>query len=708
MSERIDSPAALDERGDAVLQAVSFAAESFLRAADWQQAADDVMARLGEAARASRVYLFANRIDEEGRLRACQIAEWSAEGIDPQIESPELEEPPYDDAGFGRWAELLSRGEAVEGLVDEFPDDEQEILRPQGIRSLVVMPVFVHDEWWGFFGLDECLHDRRWTVSEREALRTAANILGAAVQRDLAERAVRERESHYRRLVQLSPYPVFALDTAGRVTEINRAGETLLDVQSVLVLGRPVTNLMHDDDRPKARAVFQRLMTEDAGVIEFESRVHTPSGRSRLLHVAASAMRDDEGLVGLQGIARDITEERSRDVQLRRAERLASLGTLIGGVAHELNNPLTSIRGLAELLLEESSREGPATGEPEPSRRREMLETVVREADRTAGIVDDLRLLARRTQGGESGGAVDIDDVVRHVLKLRAYSMETHDVNVDLQLAPDLPRVRGDAGELEQVLLNLLVNAEQALESQDAPRRLEIAARSLQAALPSTSHSEWVQLSVVDNGPGIAKADLTHLFDPFWTTKDPAHGTGLGLSLAHKIVAEHGGRLEVDSRLGEGARFTVWLPARAEQPPVEMTEEPAVAADESRARPGRLSILVVDDESAIRRILHVALGREGHEVELAENGSDALDLVGQRESKFDLVLTDLRMAGLSGEQLLAELEALDPAYRQRMVFMTGDVHGAAAGVAATGDIPLVRKPFRLAEIVDLVNGYSCR
>lgn len=708
-----------------MLQAVSFAAERFLRAGRWLDAADDVMARLGQAAVASRVYLFANRVDGEGVLRACQIAEWSADGIEPQMESPELQDPPYDESGFGRWAELLARGDSVEGLVNEFPADEQDLLHSQGIRSVVVMPVFVHDDWWGFFGIDECRRDRRWTVSEREALRTAANTLGAAVQRDLAEQALREREAHYRRLVHMSPYPIFALDTAGRVTELNQAGEAMLGMSSVLVLGRPVTNLMTDEDRPKARAVFDRLMTEGSGTIEFESAIQTPAGELRQLHVAATAMWDDDALVGLQGIARDITDERGRELQLRRAERLASLGTLIGGVAHELNNPMTSIRGLAELLLEGTDSES----------QREMLETVLREADRTARIVDDLRLLARRTQEGEGvGESVDVNDVVRHVLKLRGYSLESHDIDLEVRLEPGLPRVLGDAGQLEQVVLNLLVNAEQALESGAEVRRIRVSTRgvvSSQGGGVETS-GEWVRLSLADTGPGIAAADQARLFDPFWTTKDPAQGTGLGLSLVHKIVTEHGGRVEVDSHPGEGARFTVVLPASAER----TDEFDAVAASagnvaeaasaggsevRSDVQPllaakgpavGPLRILVVDDEEAIRRILEVALTRQGHEVVLAENGIEALALAEELQRSggeiYDLVLSDLRMAGLSGEQLLQRLEPLDSSYRRRMIFMTGDVHAVQAGTVRTGKVPLVRKPFRLEEMVELVHDLATR
>lgn len=686
-----------DARSAAVLHAVSYAAERFLRAGAWLEAANEVLERLGRASDASRVYLFENRVDAEGVLRACHLAEWVAEGIEPQLGSPELEDPAYE-GGFGRWAELLSRGRRVEGAVADFPADEQELLKAQGIRSLVVVPVSVHSKWWGFLGFDECFRDRRWSVAEREALTTAAAILGAAIQRDRAEEAVRSREAHYRRLVKMSPYPVFALDMQGRVTEINRAGEKLTGQPAATLLGRPVSDVVLEADRAEVEDVFRELMSGAVETTDFEVRIRTPDGQVRLLQVASSAILDDapgsddngHKLLGVQGIARDVTEERARGVQLRRAERLASLGTLIGGVAHELNNPLTSIRGLAELLLEDTQGDS----------RREVLATVVREADRTAAIVGDLRMLARQTQHTtRRHEPVDVNDVVRHVLKLRGYAIETHSIDVESELAESLPAVAGDAGELEQVLLNVVVNAEQALEESEGHRRILV--RTFGAA-------EAVVVEVKDNGPGIRPEDMQHLFDPFWTTKDPDQGTGLGLSLAYKIVTEHDGEIGVDSALAVGTTFTIRLPRLAPDVAVSSAEEESDGALRSAAeaegpQPG-LRVLVVDDEASIRQLLRVALSRSGHEVEVADSAAEALERVAEG-AEYDLVLSDLRMPDLSGVTLLERLEERDRAFRDRIVFMTGDIYSPEADRLTERGYLLLRKPFRLDDVDDLLRRF---
>ncbi|HEV2146450.1 MAG TPA: ATP-binding protein [Longimicrobiaceae bacterium] len=225
-----------------------------------------------------------------------------------------------------------------------------------------------------------------------------------------------------------------------------------------------------------------------------------------------------------------------------RAERLASLGALVSGAAHELNNPLAAIKSFAQLLLLDER----------PAEDREALEAIEREAARAASIVADLRLAVRQTE--RSAGArtpVQLNEVVRQVLALRGYALQTHGVEVRDDLAGDLPLVLAVRGELEQVVLNLVLNAEHALAGHPGERRLEV--RTRPGAL-------GVSLHVVDSGPGIPEDHLERIFDPSWTTPEPGKGTGLGLGPVHGIVAEHGGTIRVHSEPGRGAAFTVELP----------------------------------------------------------------------------------------------------------------------------------------------------
>jgi hypothetical protein len=384
----------------------------------------------------------------------------------------------------------------------------------------------------------------------------------------------------------------------------------------------------------------------------------------------------------LFGIIRDITAQVSAEQHLRRAERLASLGTLLGGVAHELNNPLSAVLGFADILLMDER----------PAEEREDLRTIRREAERMAKIVSDLRLLARDTQEGASAARerVDLNDIVAHVVRTRQYSLRTRNVELHTDLASELPFVRGDRGQIEQVLLNLVVNAEQALMSVPGERRLILRTRAT---------ATGASLHVVDNGPGIPVHLLERIFDPFFTTKAPGEGTGLGLSLVHSIVSEHGGEIRVDSEAGAGAAFRIDLPRADAAFAAPAAAQPGAAAGTA------LRILVVDDEDSVRRVVSRFLRGRGHHVDEASDGRAALDLLEstRHAAPFDVIVSDLRMPGLGGDELLTRLREAGDGMDRRLVFFSGDTASAeAARVLGASRVPVLAKPISLSELARAV------
>ena len=679
-------------RSEAILQAVGSAARLLLESPGWEQRIDEVLARLGEATEVSRAYLFQTHPAPDGTPLVSQRFEWAAPDADAQIDNPDLQGLDLAGSGYERWVRLFQAGEMVQGPVAGLPASERPHLQAQSILSTAIVPVYMGGVWWGCLGFDDCRRPREWPKVEQEALRAAASTLGGAIERERAEAGTRASEEHYRRLVETSPYTVYALDVKGRLTEVNRAGEELLGRPADKVLGRPFQELFAPEDLLPAEAAYRRILEGEATTVELELRIQRPSGEKRDIRLAARSIRSEGTLEGMHGIARDITDERARDEQLRRAERLASLGTLIGGVAHELNNPLTSIRGLVQLLLDEKR----------PSEEVELLRTVVREAERSARVVKNLRRLTRRShEPDESVGSVDLNDVVHHVLRVRRYSLQTHNIDVSLDLADPLPPVAATADKLEQVFLNLITNAEQALETMDRERRVVVRTKASRLG---------VTLSVFDNGPGILPEHLNRVFDPFFTTKGPAEGTGLGLSLVHSMVTELGGHIDVESQVDRGTLFQVRLPVSrrgmgspsTNEPPQPEDPEPTVATPQRSLR-----ILVVDDEPSIRQFLGRLLTREGHGVVLATDGADAIQEVEAAEEPFHLILSDLRMPGIGGEELFKTLRQEAPEYERRIVFMTGDVTAREVGrIMGETRAPIVHKPFDISEILELVRSHG--
>jgi PAS domain S-box-containing protein len=505
------------------------------------------------------------------------------------------------------------------------------------------------------------------------------------------EQELRGGEAHYRRLVETSPYAIYALDSDGHFTEVNRATLNITGRSAGELLGAHFSEIIHPEDVSVAGGAFDDLMTGSRTRVDIEVRVVHPVAGPRWLSIAAAMVADAAGnAAGVHGIARDVTEEKAREQHLRRAERFASMGTLIGGVAHELNNPLQAVAGFAELLLE---------GEPNDEEQVAALETISREARRASRIVTDLRLLARQAhEESVRLEPVDVNDVVRHVLRTREHALSTGGIELQLELAPALPAVLGDPGRLEQAVLNLVVNAEQALAEVTGPRRLVIATR---AAV------NGVCVTVQDSGPGITRDALPHLFEPFWTTKAPGEGVGLGLSIVHGIVQEHHGTVHVESEPGRGARFQVELPAVSDGMP---QPDPTAGGEAGRLPPDNpgstLRILVVDDEPAIRRLVSRVAQRRGHHADEAAEGSEALRLIEEAAAagcQYDLVLSDLRMPGVSGEQLIRVLLERDPSYRGRIVLITGDTVGAAASrLQEDGSVLFLAKPMSVSQLVDVM------
>jgi two-component system NtrC family sensor kinase len=375
-----------------------------------------------------------------------------------------------------------------------------------------------------------------------------------------------------------------------------------------------------------------------------------------------------------------LCELQDTQAQLLQAGKLSAVGQLVSGVAHELNNPLSVVIGYGQLLL--------TRGVPEDARR--PIELIIAQGARMAKIIQSLLLFARQRKAERR--ALDLRDVIRPVLDLRETQLTLSGIRVELELGADVPRVEGDPHQLQQVLLNLILNAEQAILGSGVGGRRTGDRIRITTSARRVGDTTWVVAQVSDNGPGIPVAVLPRVFEPFFTTKKVGEGAGLGLSVSYGIVEQHGGRLSAESEPGRTV-FTLELPVTAARAPgAGAPAAPAVATGRVAALGRGRRALVVDDEPAVVELVTTVLDGHGWRVDVAPGGRAALERL--RQTRYDLVLSDVRMPEGDGADFYRAAVAHQRDLAERFLFITGDPANAEAGrVRQATHAPVLEKPF---------------
>lgn len=359
-----------------------------------------------------------------------------------------------------------------------------------------------------------------------------------------AEEALQQSEEKLRLMFESVADSITVTDLEGKILQTNEATARIhgYDSKNELI-GKPAMELIAARDHPKIGKNMDELYA--GGEVKGDEYTFLArDGREFPGELRAAPFRDNSGnLVGTIVIAKDITERKHMDEQLILTDRLASIGQLASGIAHELNNPLTGVIGLSELVMEKDI----------PEDIKEDLEIIRKEAQRTAGIVKGLLAFARK-QGTEKS-SVDINGIIQGVLQLRSYEQKVNNIEIVTRFDPDLPKVIGNSSQLQQVFMNIILNAEQAM--------LETHSRGT-ISITTKQKGDMVRASVIDDGPGISQDNMKKLFTPFFTTKEVGKGTGLGLSICHGIITEHGGKIHAESTPGEGTSFILELPTPPE------------------------------------------------------------------------------------------------------------------------------------------------
>jgi two-component system NtrC family sensor kinase len=523
-------------------------------------------------------------------------------------------------------------------------------------------------------GRDEC------SVSVGAAPLVGANgLIGTVLTlRDVtdtrrAHQELAKSESRYRHLFEDASDAIMTFDSLGRFTSVNDAGERISGYPRDELIGRFFGPLLPLSELPRAVLEFRKALSGQPG--QFESVVVRKDGERRHITITYSCPQRSREVLCL---IRDATEEKQLQQQLVQSEKMGAIGQLVSGVAHELNNPLASITAFAQLMLSD----GNLTAED-----HHATEVIASESRRAARIVHNLLTFARQHKAEKT--YADINQVIENTLELRGYDLSGRGIQIERSYADPPPSTMVDAYQLQQVILNLVTNAEQAIAGVErAHHRLTVRTRR---------DGETIRIEIEDTGPGIPSDGLERIFNPFYTTKAVGHGTGLGLSISLGIISEHGGRIWAENVPGAGAKFCVDLPRVA--PPAG--SGPAVSAP-VLAPPRGLRILVADDEAPIREALSRFLEKSGHVVVAVDSGSGAL--AAARDHVFDAIFLDIRMPDISGKNVFEQWQRERPELARHVVFITGDMVSTDLHhfLSGTGQ-PFLAKPFDLGVVLQVLN-----
>lgn len=501
-----------------------------------------------------------------------------------------------------------------------------------------------------------------------------------------AEDALRRSEEQYRRIVETANEGIWILDEAGSTSFVNRQMAEMLGYQPQDVVGRPVSDFIHEDFACTLKATLERRREGAAEV--YEARYVRRDGSDLWVITSGNPLYNDDGsYVGAMGLMTDITERKAAEEEaarleerVRQAGRLEAIGRLAGGVAHDLNNMLAPIMGFADLAL--------ITLDPSHAAYAH-IEQVQAAAERARDLT--WRLLAFGRRQPLDIRPINLNDLITELDGVLRITIR-EDIQTRIVLSPELPAVMADATQIEQVLVNLVVNAQDAMPTggtltiETAPVYLD---DDYATERPDVSAGPHVMLAITDTGEGMTKEALERAFEPFYTTKRPGAGTGLGLASAYGVVRQHGGHMTLYSELGQGTVGKVYLPSIT-----DAAERVRVTTSE-RIGHGNETIMVVEDDEMVRALTCQMLERAGYRTLEADGAEQALALADTDDGRFDLLLTDVVMPDINGKQLYAQLRARVPGLR--VLYMSGYTDDVIAhhGILDPGT-HFVAKPFTVA------------
>ena len=636
---------------------------------DMSRFLDECLEIMGKTLRVSRIYIFELRYESR---TADNTFEWVSDGIMPQKD--DLQGLPVN--LFSWWFEMMKNNQIINYQdIEDIPgEQEKETLRPQNIKSILVVPLFVNNSLYGFIGFDECNYHRKWLDEDVDILKTTAQMITKAIETKQAEDALRESEEKYRILVENANDAIFVMQDQKVKFPNPKAiemGQNLgVDLEQV-----PFINYIHPEDREMVIERHKKRIKGEEVPHTYTFRLMDREGEALWAELNALLI-NWEGKPATLNFLRDITKQKKLEAQLQQARRMEALGTLAGGIAHDFNNLLMGIQGRTSLMLIDTDL---------PQLHYEELKGIEDIVKSAAGLTKQLLGFART--GKYEVKPADMNELIHKSSQM--FGRTKKETKIHTKYQESIWPVEVDRSQIEQVLLNLYVNAWQAMpgggelylqtenvifdESYSKPYKL--------------SPGKYVKISVTDTGVGMDEATQERIFEPFFTTKKMGRGMGLGLASTYGIIKNHDGIINVFSQKGEGTTFDIYLPA-SEKEVIEEKKLPEAVLK------GTETILLVDDEDIIVSIGEKTLKRMGYDVITAKNGKEAIELYKENKARVDIVVLDMIMPEMGGGETYDRLKEINP--NVKVLLSSGySIEGQANEIIKRGCDGFIQKPFRM-------------
>ncbi|MBU4426479.1 MAG: PAS domain S-box protein, partial [Proteobacteria bacterium] len=644
---------------------------------DIDRCLDECLESMGKTLKVNRIYIF-EYSHESGTVS--NTIEWVSEGIPPQ--KANLQKLPVK--LFRWWMEKMKNNQIINFQdIEDIPgEQEKAILRPQGIKSILVVPLFVNNNLYGFIGYDECQYHRKWLDEDLDILKTTVQIITKTIETKQAEEALRESEEKYRLLVENASDAIFIFQDQKvkfpnpKAIELGR--NLAVDLERV-----PFLNYVHPEDRQMVIERHSKRLKGEKVPDTYSFRLMNRDGEELWAELNA-VLINWEGKPATLNFLRDITLQQQLEAQIQQIRRLEALGTLAGGIAHDFNNLLMGIQGRTSLMMMNNDFSQVHYED------LKGIEDIVK-----SGVDLTKQLLGFGRKGKYEAKPTDLSKLVHTSSQM--FGRTKKEIKIHAKYQKDIWAAEVARGQIQQVLLNLYVNAWQAMPGGG---ELYLQTENVTFDESYTNPYEvkpgrYVKVSVVDTGVGMDEATKERIFEPFFTTKEMGRGMGLGLASAYGIIKNHEGILNVYSERGEGTTFNIYLPACEKK-----------IIDEKKPLEGIIrgteTVLLVDDEDIIVDIWKKNLEKLGYKVITARNGKEAIELYKKNQGNIDIVVLDMIMPEMGGGETYDRLKEINPDVK--VILSSGySIEGQASEILKRGCDGFIQKPFRMKQLSRKIN-----